>query len=123
MRRTVPVRERITTVWVSAPPRTGGYHAACAIRHARGRKHDVAVGQFIQFIFLVEVRDARARGAFFFRVVAEDQTALHLAANALQGCCRQHAFRRAARADVKIEIARRLGGCNHATTRRHRQSA
>ena len=54
-------------------------------------------------VFLVRVLDAHASRALALCLGVEDQPALHLAADAAQRAGRQHAFRRAAGAEIDVD--------------------
>ena len=71
----------------------------------------------------VEIVDAPAARAAALVVVAEQQPALNLAADAAQRRRRQHAFGRAARAHVDVDAGVGVGGGDHARRRRRRGSA
>ena len=68
----------------------------------------------MQAVFAVEILDAPFGGAGAFVVVAEHQPRLHLAADAAQRRRRQHAFGRAALADINVDAGGGIGGCDHA---------
>src|SRR5690606_34792848 len=85
-----------------------GEHAA--VGHAGGAEHHVARGQFLQLVLAVQVGDAGLGGAALLVIVAEDETPLHLPADAAQGGGGQNALGRAAGADVKVDAGGRIGG-------------
>ena len=64
----------------------------------------------MQGIDTVEIGDAAVRGAFLLVVIAKQQTALHLAADAAQRRGRQHPFGRATDAQIDVDPALRPGG-------------
>src|SRR5205823_7342854 len=77
-------------------------------------EHHVARGEIEQFVFAIEVGNSDAMGAGALVVVAEQQPALHLPADAAQRRRRQYAFRRPARADIHVDPGLRFGGGNDA---------
>src|SRR3989304_1730733 len=79
-----------------------------AVGHAGGREHDVAAGKFVDLEFFLDVGDAHLFRPFDLLVIARRQTALEFAAGAAQRRRRQHALRRAADAEQKIDAGFRL---------------
>src|SRR5262249_22798910 len=85
-----------------------------AVGHAGGGEHDVALGELGHGVFAFEILDADAGGAAGRAVVAEQQPALHLAADAAQRGGRQYALGRAAGAEIDVDAAVRARGRDHA---------
>ena len=104
--RSVPDLARITMEWVVAPP-LWRLHAAQqgAIGDAGGGEHDVALRHVGQIVFAGEVGDAPPSGSGALVITADQQAALHLAAEAAQSRRRQHPFGSAA--DAQIHVGRR----------------
>ncbi len=59
--------------------------------------------KFLHVVFALRVLHAHAGGALDLLFRVEDETALHLAADAAQSARRQHAFGRAADAEIEID--------------------
>src|SRR5207342_2519328 len=74
----------------------------------------VALGHFLETVDAIEIVDSPAPGASNLVVVAEQQAALHLAANAAQRGRRQDALGRTAGADVDVDPGFGVRGGNHA---------
>src|SRR5262249_40636193 len=72
---------------------------------AGGGEHDIAVGKVEKPVFAAEIADAAALGALAFVVVAEDEAALHEAADAAKRRGGEHALGRTARAHVNVDAA------------------
>ena len=63
-----------------------------AVGDAGRREHDVAAGEVVEMVDLLQVLDAHAGRPRLFLVVAELQLALHLAADRAKRGGREHAF-------------------------------
>src|SRR5690349_20305286 len=83
-----------------------------AVGDAGRRKDAVAFRHFLEVVDALEIFDAPAACPCNLRVVAEDETTLHLAADAAQRRCSQNAFRSAAAADVQVDARVRVGDCD-----------
>ena len=104
IQRTVPVTERITTVSVSMtslPKRTPAQHRA--VGDAGRGEQAVAAHHVLHLVVLARIGDAHLGGALALLLGVEHQPALHLAADAAQRRRRQHAFRRAADAEIDVD--------------------
>src|ERR1041384_4707173 len=80
------------------------------VRDARRREHHVAAGELLKAEFLVNVFDAHRLSALDLLRVAELEPSLHVAVHAGERRRREHAFRRAADAEQKIDAGLGLGG-------------
>src|SRR5579862_6310797 len=88
-------------------------HAAqhAAVGHAGRREQTIAAHHVLDLIFLARVLDAHLGGALALLVGIDDEAALHLAADAAQRRRREHAFGRAADAEINVDAGfARLGG-------------
>src|SRR5262249_11966818 len=74
-----------------------------AVGDASRGEQAVAAHYVFDLIFLARILDAHLGGAFAFFFGVDDQARLHLAADTAQRCRRQHAFRRAADAEIDID--------------------
>ena len=74
-----------------------------AVGHAGRREQHVAGRQIVHIVDPVGIGDVHAAGAVALFMGVEDQLALHLPADAAQRRGRQHAFGRAARAEIDID--------------------
>src|SRR5271170_5353446 len=86
-----------------------------AVGYAGRREQAIAAHHVLDLVFLARVLDAHFRRALAPLLGVEHETALHLAADAAQSRGRQHAFGRAADAEIDIDAGLiRLRGVDYA---------
>ena len=84
-----------------------------AVRHPGRREDAVALRQLLQIIDLVEIADPPFARAGAFILVAEQQAALELPADAAQRRAGQHTLGRAAGAHIDVDIGFGIGRRDH----------